>query len=269
MTISPVPSESDHRGSLNLSKAELSERPKVTKRLDRLLIERRYFPSREKAAYAIRAGGVHVNGHTVTKPAASVDSEAQITVNPQSTLRIGRGEHKLAGVLESFQIDCSGKTALDVGSGAGGFTWQLLQQGAERVYAVDVGTNQLHSDVRSDPRVAVFEQTDIRDLTKLPKPPYIAVVDVSFISLRLVLPHVCALTRADADLVVLLKPQFEAATSGREKGGSIHERDNRRRICDAFVAWCSATDLTVKGESESPLPGKHGNRELFLHLKRA
>ncbi|MDE2840031.1 MAG: TlyA family RNA methyltransferase [Chloroflexota bacterium] len=230
------------------------ERPKVTLRLDRLLVEQRFFPSREKAAYAIRAGGVHVNGHTVTKPAASVDSEAQITVNPQSTLRIGRGEHKLAGVLESFQIDCLGKIALDVGSGAGGFTWQLLRQGAKRVYAVDVGTNQLHSDLRSDPRVAVFEQTDIRDLTKLPKPPHIAVVDVSFISLRLVLPHVCALTRADADLVVLLKPQFEAATSGLEKGGSIHERDKRRRICDAFVAWCSATDLTVKGESETHYP---------------
>ncbi len=121
--------------------AKPSERSKVTLRLDRLLVEQRYFPSREKAAYAIRAGGVQVNGLTVTKPAAFVDSEAQIIVNPQSTLRIGRGEHKLAGVLEQFGIDCSGKTALDVGSGAGGFTWQLLQQGAERVYAVDVGTN--------------------------------------------------------------------------------------------------------------------------------
>ena len=249
--------------------AEPSERPKVTKRLDRLLVEQRYFPSREKAAYAIRAGGVQVNGLTVTKPAAFVDSEAQITVNPQSTLRIGRGEHKLAGVLESFQINCLGNIALDVGSGAGGFTWQLLQQGAERVYAVDVGTNQLHQDLRSDPRVAVFEQTDIRDLAKLPRQPHVAVVDVSFISLRLVLPHVCTLTRADADLVVLLKPQFELATGEPARGSLIHERDKRRQICDAFVAWCSANNLTVKAEIESSLPGKHGNREFFLHLRCA
>jgi len=249
--------------------ADPSERPNVTLRLDRLLVEQRFFPSREKAAYAIRAGGVRVNDQTVTKPAAPVDANAQISVNAQSTLRIGRGEHKLAGVLEQFGIDCSGKTALDVGSGAGGFTWQLLQQGAERVYAVDVGTNQLHSDLRSDPRVAVFEQTDIRDLSNLPKPPHIAVVDVSFISLRLVLPHVCTLTRADADLVVLLKPQFEVATIDLERGRSIRQEDIRRRVCNAFVTWCSANDLAVKGEIESLLPGKHGNRELFLHLKRA
>lgn len=249
--------------------ADPSERPKVTMRLDRLLVEQRYFPSREKAAYCIRAGGVSVNGQTVTKPAASVDTNAQISVNAQSALHIGRGEHKLAGVLEQLGIDCSGKIALDVGSGAGGFTWQLLQQGAERVYAVDVGTNQLHHDLQSDPRVTVYEQTDIRDLTALPILPHVVVVDVSFISLRLVLPHVCMLTRADADLVVLLKPQFELATVEPARGSSIHKRDKRRRICDAFVAWCSANDLTVKAEIESPLPGKHGNREFFLHLRCA
>lgn len=238
-------------------------------RLDRLLVEKCHFPSREKAAYAIRAGGVLVNGHTITKVAAQVDANARVSVSAQSALRIGRGEHKLAGVLESFQIDCSGKTALDVGSGAGGFTWQLLQQGAERVFAVDVGTNQLHSDVRSDPRVEVYEQTDIRDLTKLSKPPHVAVVDVSFISLRLVLPHVCTLTRAEADLVVLLKPQFEVATVDPEKVGTIGKSGMRRQVSDAFVTWCAESSLAVLGEVESQLPGKHGNRELFLHLKRA
>ena len=243
-----------------------SERPNATMRLDRLLVEKRFFSSREKAVYAIRAGGVSVNSQTVTKPAAPVDTNAQISVNAQSALRIGRGEHKLAGVLEQFGIDCSGKTALDVGSGAGGFTWQLLQQGAAQVYAVDVGTDQLHSDVRSDPRVAVYEQTDIRDLAKLPKPPHVAVVDVSFISLRLILPYVCTLMRTDADIVVLLKPQFEAATIGLEKGASARTRETQRCIRGAFVAWCAASDLTVKGEVESPLPGKHGNHEFFFHL---
>ena len=249
--------------------AEPEERATVTMRLDRLLVEQSYFASREKAAYAIRAGGVQVNGRTVTKPAAAVNTDAQILVNTLSTLRIGRGEHKLAGVLEEFGVDCSGKTALDVGSGAGGFTWQLLQQGAERVYAVDVGTNQLHHDLRADPRVASYEQTDVRDLTEFSEPPHVAVVDVSFISLRLILPHVCTLTRADADIVVLLKPQFEVATIELKKGESIHNRERQHCIREAFIDWCATNDLAVKGEIESPLRGKHGTRELFLHLNRA
>lgn len=239
----------------------------MTKRLDRLLVEERHFPSREKAAYTIRAGGVQVNGRTVTKPAASVDPEAQITVQPQSTLRIGRGEHKLAGVLESFQIDCTGKAVLDVGSGAGGFTWQLLQQGARHIYAVDVGTNQLHSDLRSDPRVRVYEQTDIRDLSCLPEPPDLAVVDVSFISVRQVLPHVSTLTRARADLVILFKPQFELATIGRERRSALREREVQQRLYAAFVDWCAANEFAVKGDAESPLAGKHGNHEVFVHLR--
>ena len=236
-------------------------------RLDRLLVEKSYFPSREKAAYSIRAGGVQVDGRTVTKPAASVDSDAQVAVNPQSSLRIGRGEHKLAGVLESFQIDCSGKTVLDVGSGAGGFTWHLLQQGARHVYAVDVGTNQLHSDLRTDPRVGVYEQTDIRDLSFLPESPDIVVVDVSFISVRLVLPHINTLTCAGADFVVLFKPQFEVATIERERGGALREKEVQQRIYAAFVNWCTANGFAVKGDAESPIAGKHGNREVFVHLR--
>ncbi len=239
----------------------------MTLRLDRLLVEQRFFPSREKAVYAIRAGGVRVNDQTVTKPAAPVDTNAQISVNAQSTLRIGRGEHKLAGVLEQFGIDCSGKTVLDVGSGAGGFTWHLLQQGAAQVYAIDVGTDQLHSDVRSDPRVAVYEQTDIRDLMALPKPPHVAVVDVSFISVRLVLPHVRRLTRAGADIVVLLKPQFESATIVRERGDALRAGEVQQRVYAGFVDWCAANGFAVKDNTASPLAGKHGNREVFVHLR--
>ena len=245
------------------------DRPTFTMRLDRFLVERRFFPSREKAAFTIRAGGVQVNGRTTTKPATPVESDALIYVNAQSTLRIGRGERKLAGVLEELGIVCSGKTALDVGSGAGGFTWQLLQQGAERVYAVDVGTNQLHHELRADSRVVVYEQSDVRGLTAFSEPPHIAVVDVSFISLRLIVPHVCTLLRADADIVVLLKPQFEMATIELKKGDSIRNRETQHAIRHAFVDWCAANDLVVKGEVESPLRGKHGTHESFLHLNRA
>ena len=239
----------------------------TTTRLDRLLVERGYVASREKAAFAIRAGGVQVNDRTLTKPAARVESTARIAVDLQSALRIGRGERKLAGVLERFRIDCSGKVALDVGSGAGGFTWRLLRQGAARVFAVDVGSGQLHPAVRADPRVTVYEQTDARDLAALPEPPRVAVVDVSFISLRAILPRVRALIRADADIVALLKPQYEAATLGHEKAASIRHPETQRRIRDGFVAWCAARELAVLGEVESPLPGKHGNREVFFHLK--
>jgi 23S rRNA (cytidine1920-2'-O)/16S rRNA (cytidine1409-2'-O)-methyltransferase len=157
--------------------------------------------------------------------------------------------------------------ALDVGSGAGGFTWLLLRHGARRVFAVDVGSDQLSEKLRADPRVAVYEQTDVRDLTSLPDPPHIALVDVSFISLRAVLPHVCTLTRADADLVVLLKPQFELGSVALQKGETVRKAHTQGRIRDAFIAWCPAHNLAVRGVFESPLPGKHGDRELFLHLK--
>ena len=190
-------------------------------------------------------------------------------MNAQTTLRIGRGERKLAGILEAFGIDCAGKAALDVGSGAGGFTWQLLQQGARHVYAVDVGTNQFHRDLRSDSRVGVYEQTDIRDLAFLPESPDLAVVDVSFISVRLVLPHVSTLTRAGADYVILFKPQFEVATTEHEKGGGLRESEVQQRIYAAFVDWCGANGFAVKGDIESPLAGKHGNREIFVHLRSA
>ena len=241
-----------------------SARPAV--RLDRLLVERRYFPSREKAAFSIRAGGVQVDGRVLTKPAAPVNPDARIEVDAGSALHVGRGERKLAGVLERFGIDCAGKIALDVGSGAGGFTWRLLEQGAARVYAVDVGRNQLDPALRADHRVTVYEQTDVRSLTALPSAPHVAVIDVSFISLRAVLPPVRALVRPNADIAALLKPQFETATIALGKGDSLRNPRTRRRIRDAFVDWCAQAGFSVRGEVESPLPGKHGAREVFIHL---
>lgn len=237
-----------------------------TIRLDRFLVEHRYFSSREKAAFAMRAGGVRVNGREVTKPATPVAAAAAIAVDSRNTLRIGRGERKLAGVLQHFAIDCAGKVALDVGSSIGGFTWQLLQQGATRVYAVDVGSDQLHETLRADPRVSVYEQTDVRNLAALPEQPHIAAVDVSFISLRAVLPHVRRLIRADGEIAVLLKPQFEVATIGLKKSKAIHGLETQRRVSDAFTAWCNTNGLKPIGEIASPLSGKHGAREVFFHL---
>jgi 23S rRNA (cytidine1920-2'-O)/16S rRNA (cytidine1409-2'-O)-methyltransferase len=130
-----------------------------------------------------------------------------------------------------------------------------------------VGSDQLSEKLRADPRVAVYEQTDVRDLASLPDPPHVALVDVSFISLRAVLPHVCTLIRADADLVVLLKPQFELGSVALQKGETVRKAHTQGRIRDAFIAWCPAHNLAVRGVFESPLPGKHGDRELFLHLK--
>ena len=238
----------------------------TTTRLDRFLVEQGYFPTREKAVFAIRAGGVRLNGRKVSKPAAPVAASAEIELDARSTLRIGRGERKLAGVLEHFAIDCAGKVALDVGSSTGGFTWQLLQQGAARVYAVDVGSHQLHDNLRADPRVTVYEQTDVRNLAALPEPPHIAVVDVSFISLRAVLPHVRRLIRADGEIAALLKPQFEVGASGPKESKSMPGQETLARISGGFAAWCSANGLQPMGEMASPLSGKHGTRERFFHL---
>lgn len=239
----------------------------MTERLDKLLVMRGLFPSREKAAFSIRAGGVAVDGCTITKPATPVSSTASIDVDAGSTLRIGRGERKLDGVFDQFGIDCSGKTALDVGSGAGGFTWQLLRHGARRVYAVDVGSGQLDGTLRSDPRVVVCEQTDIRELTALPEQPRLAVIDVSFISLQLVLPHVCALLSRDAHIVALFKPQFESGAISNKRTRTAKGEAAQRRIRLEFAAWCRENGFSIEGDRESPLPGKHGNREEFLHLK--
>ncbi len=255
--------------------ANTGQSARAAVRLDRLLVERRYFPSREKAVFSIRAGGVRVDGRALTKPAATVNPHARIEVDTRSALRIGRGERKLAGVLERFGIDCAGKVALDVGSGAGGFTWRLLQLGAARVYAVDVGRDQLHPELRADPQVTVFEQTDARQLTALPIAPHLAVIDVSFISLRAVLPPVRTVLRADAAMVALLKPQFETATvasaadAGLTPAPSPRRPETQDRIRAAFRDWCAANALTVRDEMASPLPGKHGTREVFFHLTNA
>ncbi len=254
-------------GLMETPKADPQAEVAAVTRLDRLLSAQGYFTSREKAAYAIRAGGVRVDGRTVIKPAARVSAAACIQVNKQNSLRIGRGERKLAGILEHFGIDCAGKIALDVGSSAGGFTWQLLQHGAKRVYAVDVGANQLHPELRVDPRVMTFERTDIRDLDSLPERPAIAAIDVSFISLRLVVPHVCTLMAKNADIVALLKPQFEGSGPGTMNVTRIRGQATQRPICEAFSAWCRAHRIAVQGAVECPLPGKHGDREIFFHLQ--
>jgi len=230
-------------------------------------MQRGLFASREKAAYAIRAGAVRAAGKVVRKPGTLVDPDVPVSVDEaRGLLHIGRGERKLAGILERFRIACEGRVALDVGAGAGGFTWQLLQHGVARVYTVDVGHDQLHPELRADPRVVVMEDTDIRALTALPELPTLAVVDVSFISLRLVLPAVQRLVAADADVVALVKPQFEAGRLEFRGAYVVRDRHLRYQVFYDFASWCAAQGWSILAALPSLLPGKQGNREAFAHL---
>jgi 23S rRNA (cytidine1920-2'-O)/16S rRNA (cytidine1409-2'-O)-methyltransferase len=179
---------------------------------------------------------------------------------------VSRGGHKLAHALDAFGIDPTDRDCLDVGASTGGFTDVLLQRGAARVAAVDVGYGQLHERLRSHPRVAVFERTNVRALRELPFAPDLVVCDVSFISVRLALPPALALARPDWEAVVLVKPQFEAGRADVPRGGVIRDVEVRNRvvreIAGAALAWGGETVAAV----DSGLPGPKGNREVFLHL---
>ncbi|TMK28235.1 MAG: TlyA family RNA methyltransferase [Actinobacteria bacterium] len=233
----------------------------VKKRLDVLLVERGLAESRAQAQALVLAG--RVRGHD--KPGMQVDEEAELELE-QSPPFVSRGGEKLAHALDAFGVDPSGRDCLDVGASTGGFSDVLLQRGAARVVAVDVGYGQLHEKVRNDPRVTVLERTNARELRELPFQPDLVVCDVSFISVRLVLPPVLALARPDWEAVVLVKPQFEAGRAEVGKGGVVRDVSVRRRVvrdvAEAALAWGGET----AGVVDSGLPGPKGNREVFLHL---
>jgi 23S rRNA (cytidine1920-2'-O)/16S rRNA (cytidine1409-2'-O)-methyltransferase len=232
----------------------------MKKRLDVLLVERGLAESRSQAQALVLAG--RVPGYD--KPGAPVDDEALLEVTAPPRF-VSRGGVKLAHALDAFAVDPAGRDCIDVGASTGGFTDVLLQRGAARVIALDVGYGQLHERLRADPRVIVLERTNARQLDELPYAPELLVCDVSFISLRLALPPVLALARPGWEAVVLVKPQFEAGRSDA-KGGVVRDPDVRsrvvREIADAAVAWGAET----LGVVDSGLPGPKGNREVFLHL---
>jgi 23S rRNA (cytidine1920-2'-O)/16S rRNA (cytidine1409-2'-O)-methyltransferase len=233
----------------------------VKKRLDVLLVERGLAQSRAQAQALVLAG--RVPGYD--KPGTQVDEAASVEVEASPPF-VSRGGEKLAHALDAFAVDPHGRDCLDIGTSTGGFTDVLLQGGAARVIAVDVGYGQLHDRVRRDPRVVVLERTNARELRELPFAPELVVCDVSFISVRLVLPPALALTRPGWQAVVLIKPQFEAGRSEVGRGGVVRDPEVRRRvvreIAEAALGWEGET----AGVVDSGLPGPKGNREVFLHL---
>jgi 23S rRNA (cytidine1920-2'-O)/16S rRNA (cytidine1409-2'-O)-methyltransferase len=233
----------------------------VKKRLDVLLVERGLAESRAQAQALVLAG--RVRGHA--KPGTQVDEDADLELSSPPPF-VSRGGEKLAHALTAFAVDPAGRDCLDVGASTGGFTDVLLQRGAARVVALDVGRGQLHEKLRADPRVTVLERTNARALEELPFPPDLVVCDVSFISLRIALPPALALGRPGWEAVVLVKPQFEAGRSEVLKGGVVRDLAVRRRvvreIAEAALAWGGET----VGVVDSGLPGPKGNREAFLHL---
>ena len=238
------------------------------RRLDMLLLERGLFDSREKARVAVMAGSVLVDDRPAVKPATLVNEGASLRLRERPRY-VSRGGDKLERALDVFAIDAAGALAADIGASTGGFTDCLLQRGASRVYAVDVGKGQLDMRLRRDPRVVAMEGVNARYLEALPEPPALVTVDVAFISLRQVLPSVRRLLRPGGDIVALFKPQFEAARREVGKGGVIRDPQMHAKLIGRFAAWCVENGLRIRGLTASPLLGPAGNREFFFHLRPA
>ncbi len=235
-------------------------------RLDRVLLESSLVKSREEAQRYILAGAVLVDDRPVTKAGALVRRGSRLRVKAPSPY-VSRGGEKLEAALEHFGVEARGLTALDVGASTGGFTDCLLGRGAARVHAVDVGYGQLDWRLRQDPRVVVWERTNIRYLEpgSLGERADLAVVDVSFISLRLVLPRVCRLLSPRFEIVALIKPQFEVGKGRVGKGGVVRSEEEHRRVIGEIEEAVDALGLERRGVFQSPLLGPKGNKEFFIH----
>ena len=239
-------------------------------RLDVALVRRGLAPSRERARALIMAGQVYVGDRMLDKPGTLIplDADCHLAQAPAELKYVSRGGLKLEKALATFQLSPEGLVALDVGASTGGFTHCLLEHGARRVYAVDVGHGQLAWTLRNDPRVVVMEHTNIRHLTSLPEPIQSVVIDVSFISLRLVLPAIIPLLAPEAWIVALVKPQFEAGKAEADKGsGVITDPAVHTRVLKELQEWIQKnTQFKVRGLTDSPILGRDGNREFLLYL---
>jgi len=239
-------------------------------RADLLLVARGLFESRAKARAAIEAGGVTADGRVVVKAAEMLDEAAAIEAVAAHPW-VGRGALKLEHALTIWPIAVEGRVALDVGSSTGGFTEVCLAAGARRVYAVDVGSSQMHASLVGDPRVVLLEGLDARGLTaaEIPEAPQLVVCDVSFISLAKALPAALGLAAPGADLVVLVKPQFEAGRDAVGKGGLVKDADARARALEAAKAFLTGAGWAVQATADSPIEGGGGNREHLLLAKKS
>lgn len=239
-------------------------------RVDRLLVLREFAESLEQAARLVLAGAVFVGGERVDKAGRLVDSQAPITVAPRPPF-VSRGGEKLAHALDAFGVSPAGRVCLDIGASTGGFTDCLLVRGAARVYAVDVGHGQLDPKLRRDPRVVVRERVNARDLSPqdFSEPPDLATADVSFISLEKILPALFRFLREPAEVVSLVKPQFEIGRWAVGKGGVVREASRQQDVLLRLARFAVLNGWHVLGVTPSPLRGPKGNREFFLHLSKS
>jgi 23S rRNA (cytidine1920-2'-O)/16S rRNA (cytidine1409-2'-O)-methyltransferase len=235
-------------------------------RLDKLLVAKKLAPTRAKAQALIMAGEVRVNGEPAQKAGMSVAFDAEIEV-AEPLPYVSRGGYKLAGALEEFDIDLTGATCADVGACTGGFSDVMLQQGAARIYAIDVGYGQLAWKIRQNPKVEVLERTNARYLDSLPEPINFVSIDVSFISLRLILPAVKKWLADQYNIVALIKPQFEAGRKQVGKGGIVKDPDVHRQVLEEILTWCVENELYPANLSTSSITGTDGNVEFLVWLQ--
>jgi 23S rRNA (cytidine1920-2'-O)/16S rRNA (cytidine1409-2'-O)-methyltransferase len=241
----------------------------LKKRIDRLLVERGLVETREKAQALIMAGLVLVDGHPVTKAGTAVADTLPIQLKESGSPYVGRGGLKLEGAATAFGLQANGWVCVDVGSSTGGFTQFLLMSGAARVYAVDVDVKQLDWRVRQDARVTPIEK-NVRflEFADIGEPADLVTIDASFISLTMILPQIPAILKPGGHCVALVKPQFEVGRERVGKGGIVRDAADQRAAVQKCIQAGATAGLSLCGEAESPITGREGNREFFIHLRR-
>jgi len=238
------------------------------KRLDILLVEKGFAESRQRARAMIMAGKILINDYPVEKPGSQVHASADIVLRSDDIPYVSRGGIKLESALAEFRIDPTGFVCLDVGASTGGFTDCLLQKGAKSVISVDVGYGQLAWKLRNDPRVLVMERSNIRNLSPdaVPEPVDLVVIDVSFISLKIVVPSILKLIRQDAAIIALIKPQFEVGKGMVGKGGVVRDPAQHDAVIRDLSGFFIDQNLSVRSVIPSPIKGPKGNKEFFIHM---
>jgi len=237
------------------------------KRLDVLLVERGLAETRERAQALILAGDVTVGERVIDKAGTPVDPSAEIEVRAPLPY-VSRGGYKLAGALDAFGVNPAGCVCADIGASTGGFTDVLLQRGAAKVYAIDVGYGQLAWKLRQDPRVVVMDRVNARHLKQLPEPVDLVVIDVSFISLEPILRAALSFLKAQGEIIALIKPQFEAGREQVGRGGIVRDPAVHRAVVEKISRFAETIDLEPLNVIESPIKGTEGNTEFLIHLRR-
>lgn len=243
----------------------------MKKRLDVLLVEKGFFESREKAKAVIMSGCVYVNNQKADKAGSNYDENAAVEVRDNHMRYVSRGGYKLEKAMEVFPISLDGKVTMDIGASTGGFTDCMLQNGAQKVYAVDVGYGQLAWKLRNDERVVNLERTNMRYVTaeQVPEPVDFFSVDVAFISLELILPAARGVCADDAQAVCLIKPQFEAGRENVGKNGVVRDQKVHQSVVQGIIDFCLNNSFSVCGLDYSPIKGPQGNIEYLLYIKRS